>query len=45
MGIRLYESPETEIIFIGVMEDVCQNRSGGIPDYNKQSFEWEDEED
>lgn len=45
MGIKPYESPEAEMIPIGMMEDVCQNRSGGIPDYNKLPFEWEDEED
>lgn len=45
MMTKFYESPVTEVIPIGVLEEVCQNPSGGIPDYNQQSFEWDDEED
>lgn len=45
MMTKFYEPPVTEVIPIGVLEEVCQSPSGNIPDYNKQSFVWEDEDE
>lgn len=45
MKYKFYEAPETEVIPLAFLEDVCQGLSGNLPDYGKRTFDWEDEED
>lgn len=46
MKAKHYEAPETDVIPMSFLEDVCINPSGNVPDYNKRTdFIWDDEED
>ena len=47
MNTKHYERPETDVIPMLFPEDICQNPSGKLFDYNKRDdidLDWDDDE-